>query len=126
MYSTFTGRPNDLRIPRVNQASFGSRSIRFERARLRSHLPENIKSSDNLFIFKQPVKDWNGPSCLPLCQELLMKMNYISLQPWVVVTLWGSGACAFGLDLCPLGAILGCILFLACLVENPARILADS
>ena len=43
-----TGRPNDLKIPRVNQTSFGSRSIRFEEASLWNHLPENTKSSDNL------------------------------------------------------------------------------
>ena len=58
-----TGRPNDLKIPGVNQTDFGSRSISFERARLWNHLPENIKSSDNLFIFKQLVKNWNGLPC---------------------------------------------------------------
>ena len=37
-----TRRPNDLKIPRVNQTSFGSRSIRFEVARLWNHLPVNV------------------------------------------------------------------------------------
>ena len=36
-------------------------------------------------------------------------MNSISLQPEVVVTLWGSGVCAFGLGLGPLGAVSGAI-----------------
>ena len=58
-----TRRLNDLKIPRVNQTSYGSRSIRFEGARLWNHLPENIKSSENLYIFKKLVKNWNGPSC---------------------------------------------------------------
>ena len=57
-----TKRPNNLKIPRVNQASFGSRSIRAERAKLWNHLPENIKSSENLSIFQNPIKRWNGPS----------------------------------------------------------------
>ena len=47
-----TRRPYDLKISRVNQTSFGSRSIRAEEAKLRNHLPENIKSSKNLKIFQ--------------------------------------------------------------------------
>ena len=33
-------------------------------------------------------------------------MNSINLKPRVAVTLWGSGICAFGLVLGPLGAVL--------------------
>ena len=51
-----TRRLNDLKIPRVNQTSCGSRSIRFEGSRLWNHLPEKIKSSENLYIFKVPMK----------------------------------------------------------------------
>ena len=58
-----TRRPNNLKIPRVNQTSFGSRSIRAEGAKLWNHLPENIKSSENLSIFQNLIKQWNGPSC---------------------------------------------------------------
>ena len=58
-----TRRPNDLKIPGVNQTSYGSRSIRFEEAKLWNHLPDNIKSSENLYIFKKLVKNWNCPSC---------------------------------------------------------------
>ena len=45
-------RPYNLMVPRVNQTSFGSRSIKFEGARLWNHLPQNIKSADNLSTFK--------------------------------------------------------------------------
>ena len=55
-----TRRPHDLMLPRVNQTSFGSRSIKFEGARLWNHLPQNIKSADT---FKQLIKNWMGPSC---------------------------------------------------------------
>ena len=58
-----TRRPYDLTVPRVNQTSFGSRSIKFEGAKLWNHLPQNIKSADNLSTFKQPIKNWMGPSC---------------------------------------------------------------
>ena len=56
-------RPYDLKVPRVNQTSFGSTSITFEGAGLWNHLPKNIKSVDNLSTFKQLIKNWMGPSC---------------------------------------------------------------
>ena len=55
--------PNDLIVPRVNQTTYGSRSIRSEGARLWNHLPEHIKSAENLNIFKNLIKNWTGPSC---------------------------------------------------------------
>ena len=62
-HSYSTRRPNDLKIPGVNQTSFGSKSIRVEGAKLWNHLPDNIKSSQNLSIFQCLIKQWNGPSC---------------------------------------------------------------
>ena len=44
-----------------NPSSYCTR--RLNDLKLCSHLPENMKSSDNLYIFKQLVKDRNGPSC---------------------------------------------------------------
>ena len=58
-----TRRPKDQKIPRVNQVSYGSQSIRFEGAMLWNHLPQHIKSSENLYIFKTLIKNWMGPSC---------------------------------------------------------------
>ena len=58
-----TRRPNDLKVPRINQTTFGSRSIKFEGARLWNHLPEKIKSADSLNIFKNLIRSWMGPSC---------------------------------------------------------------
>ena len=56
-------RPYGLMVPRVNQTSFGSKSVKFEGARLCNHLPQNIKSADNLSTFRQLIKNWMGPSC---------------------------------------------------------------
>ena len=58
-----TRRPNDLKIPRVNQTSYGSRSIKFEGAKLWNHLPEDTKSAEHLNTFKKLIEDWTGPSC---------------------------------------------------------------
>ena len=56
-------RPNELKVPRVNQTTYGSRSIRSEWARLWNRLPEDIKSAENLNILKNLIKYWAGPSC---------------------------------------------------------------
>ena len=59
--SNSTRRPNDLKIPRVNQTSYGSRRIKYEGGKLWNYLPEDTKSAENLSIFKS--FDWTGPSC---------------------------------------------------------------
>ena len=51
-----TRRPNDLKIPRVNQTSYGSRSIKFEGAKLWNHLAEDTKSAENLNTLKSLLK----------------------------------------------------------------------
>ena len=56
-------RPLDLIVPRVNQTRYGLRSIRYEGARIWNHLPNLIKSAENLDVFKHLIKTWEGPSC---------------------------------------------------------------
>ena len=60
--SCSTRRPNDLKVPRVNQTKYGCRSIRFEGARLSNRLPEYVKSAENLNILKNLIKYWTDPS----------------------------------------------------------------
>ena len=56
-------RPQDLMAPRVNQTKFGLKSIQYEGAKLWNHLPNSIKSAENLEIFKKLIKSWQGPTC---------------------------------------------------------------
>ena len=56
-------RPLDLIVPRVNQTRYGLRSIRYEGAKIWNHLPNSIKSTEDLDAFKRLVKTWAGPSC---------------------------------------------------------------
>ena len=51
-------RPHDLMVPRVNQTKFGLKSIQYEGAKLWNHLPNSIKSAENLEIFKTLIKSW--------------------------------------------------------------------
>ena len=53
----------NLEIPRVNQASFGTKSLRFYGPRIWDSLPYHIKSAENLSCFKNLIKCWNGSFC---------------------------------------------------------------
>ena len=54
---------NDLLVPRVNQTTFGLRSIRYEGAVMWSHLPKHIKTVENIATFKKFIRNWKGPQC---------------------------------------------------------------
>ena len=45
-------RPCNIKVPRVNQTTFGTRSIRYEGAKIWNHLPNSLKSAETLEIFK--------------------------------------------------------------------------
>ena len=53
----------NLEIPRVNQASFGTKSLRFYGLKIWSSLPYHIKSAKNLLCFKNVIKSWNDSIC---------------------------------------------------------------
>ena len=53
----------NLEIPRVNQASFGTKSLRFYGLKIWNSLPYHIKSAKNLLCFKNVIKSWNGSIC---------------------------------------------------------------
>ena len=51
--STYSLRSsNDLLVPRVNQTTYGLRSIRYEGAVMWNHLPQHIKTAENIATFK--------------------------------------------------------------------------
>ena len=54
---------NDLSVPRVNQTTFGLRSIRYEGSVMWNHLPNNVKNAGNIEMFKKLIKNWNDPQC---------------------------------------------------------------
>ena len=56
-------RPQNIRVPRVHQTTFGLRSIWYEVAKLWNVLPEPIKSTENLERFKRLIANCDGPQC---------------------------------------------------------------
>ena len=60
--STYSLRSsNDLVVPRVNQTTFRLRSVRYEGAVMWNHLPEHIKTAENIATFKKLIRNWKGP-----------------------------------------------------------------
>ena len=47
-------------IPKVNQVSFGNKSIRSFGPKIWNSLPPHIKSCENLETFKRVIKSWDG------------------------------------------------------------------
>ena len=53
----------NLNIPRRNQVSFGTQSLKLYGPKIWNALPVNIKTAKNLNAFKDLIKKWNGVSC---------------------------------------------------------------
>ena len=53
---------NDLSVPRVNQNTFGLRSIRYEGSLMWNHLPNNIKNACNIEMFEKAYQklEWSA------------------------------------------------------------------
>ena len=49
-------RSQNLHVPRVNQTTFGLKSIWYEGPKIWNHLPNSFKSAENLKIFKYLIK----------------------------------------------------------------------
>ena len=61
--------PYNLAVPKPNQVSFGSRSLRSLGPKIWNALPEHIKSSSNERLFKLNIKNWDGSKCVCIVCE---------------------------------------------------------
>ena len=53
----------NLSVPKVNQVSYGEKSLRFYGPKICNSLPLYVKTSKNLKTFKNIIKNWNGRTC---------------------------------------------------------------
>ena len=53
----------NLNIPRRNQVTFSTKSLKFYVPKIWNAVPVNIKTTANLNAFKDLIKKWNGVSC---------------------------------------------------------------
>ena len=52
----------NLNIPRTNQVTFGTNSLKSYGPKIWNALPFSIKTAENLKAFKTLIKKWNGAS----------------------------------------------------------------
>ena len=50
----------NLEIPKVNQVSFGNKSIRSFGSKIWNSLPRHVKFCENLETFKRVIRNWDG------------------------------------------------------------------
>ena len=53
----------NLKIPKSNQVSFGTKSLRIQGPRVQNVLPLRIKSKENVQAFKYVIKFWDRSKC---------------------------------------------------------------
>ena len=58
-----SNRLNNIEVPTINQVTYGKNRLRALGPKIWNCLPESIKSSKNLTIFKKSIKTWDGPNC---------------------------------------------------------------
>ena len=50
----------NMKVPRVNQTTFGTRNILYEGAKIWNHLPNSLESAETLEIFANLMKTWDA------------------------------------------------------------------
>ena len=63
-------RKLNISVPKVNQVSYGEKSLRFCRPNIWNSLPFYVKTSENLKTFKDIITNWNDSACnCRVCQS---------------------------------------------------------
>ena len=69
----------NLDIPKLNQKTFGYKSLKVLGPKIWNNLPYHVKFSENLDTFKNLLKNWDGNSCkCNLCKKGYLLKFFIS------------------------------------------------
>ena len=75
----------NLSIPSKRQVTFRARSLEILGPKIWNNLPYHIKSAENLNVFKNFIKKWNGFSCsCNVCALQIFKYNIIPQMIFVL------------------------------------------
>ena len=70
---------NHLHLPNAKTAKYGIENIPYIGHNLWASLPEEIKDSDTLTVFKQNIKSWKGSTCnCRLCKVFITGLGFYS------------------------------------------------
>ena len=64
----------NLSVPKVNQVSYGEKSLRFYGPKICNSLPLHVKTSENLKTFKDIIQNWNGSTCTVGCVRVELNL----------------------------------------------------
>ena len=69
---------NEFVIPRIKTVNFGSESIRYRGPQLWFSLPQDIRNTESLSLFKSKTKRWQGEerSC-KLCRTFIPNVGFL-------------------------------------------------
>ena len=74
---------------KVNQVSYGEKSLRYHGPKVWNSLPFHVKTSENLKIFKDIIKNWDGSTCnCRVCQswtELCLFKFFLLVQHLLIL-----------------------------------------
>ena len=67
----------DFVIPRISTVNRGEETVRYRGPKTWELVPEEIKASESLAIFKHRIKDWKPVGCnCRLCKEYAEGLGY--------------------------------------------------
>ena len=69
---------NEFVVPRIKTEKFGSESIRYRGPQLWFSLPQDIRNTESLSIFKSKIKWWHGEECsCRLCRPFISNVGLL-------------------------------------------------
>ena len=69
---------NELVLPRITTVDFGSESIRDRGPQLRFSLPQDIRNTESISLFKSKIKKWYGEDCsCRLCRTFIPNVGFL-------------------------------------------------
>ena len=70
---------NEFHVPRVNTVFKGEDSLRYLGPQIWNMIPDSIKKSSSLSVFKMKIKEWVPNDCpCRLCKEFVHGLGYIN------------------------------------------------
>ena len=65
-------------VPRVQTVNYGTETLRYRGIKTWDIIPEDIKKSESLAIFKRKIKEWKPQGCAcRLCKEYVFNLGYL-------------------------------------------------
>ena len=69
---------NEFVLPRIKTVNFGYESIRYRGPQLWFSLPQDIRNTESILLFKSKIKKWHGEECpCRLCRPFIPNVGFL-------------------------------------------------